>query len=658
MISVVIPAYNAAQYIGRAIESALAQTVRPVEVLVVDDGSHDDTPNIVEEFGDPVRLIRKANGGPASARNLGAKLAQGTWLALLDADDWWFPEKLEEQMPYASDPDVGLVHCLAGHSDRAVPPVIGFREMWDRNWIINSSVLIRRSAFEELGGFNEDRDLISVEDYNLWVRLAASRWRILTCPKVLLHYERGIGISSHSRRFMLASLFNVEDLGKRLELPPKMVDRKRNLIIRSFGRKALFDRDMASARLLLWKSVRHDVSLRNVLFFLAASMPSGLLNLRRDLLGGKPRFLPSRARQADTRVGKDQTDRIPEASIIDRRVHIPLTEAPLSQKTLIVTIDAEEGFDWARPFSRSSTNVVSMRSQHLAHSVFSRHGIIPTYLVDYPVASQDAGRAPLREILQAGLCDIGAQLHPWVTPPYSEDLSPRNSYAGNLKASLEQAKIERLTSEIEAAFGISPRIFRSGRYGAGPNTGAALKQLGYLADTSIVPHWSFHYDGGPDFRALSAFPFWVDRERTLLELPLSAALTGPGAALPAWVTNPVFKPLSEQIRLPSVLARLGVLERIKLTPEGVTIEEAKRLVREMAAHGHKVFVLTYHSPSLEPGNTPYVRTQDDLARFIDWLDEFLTFFTQEINGIGATWHSVRDQLLVPHGSVHAATGTV
>ena len=97
-VTVIIPAYNGAAYIARAVESALAQTHKPLEVLVVDDGSTDRTAEIVAAMPPPVRLIRKENGGPASARNLGAREAKGNWLALLDADDLWQPVKLETQI--------------------------------------------------------------------------------------------------------------------------------------------------------------------------------------------------------------------------------------------------------------------------------------------------------------------------------------------------------------------------------------------------------------------------------------------------------------------------------------------------------------------------------------------------------------------------------
>ena len=88
-VSVVIPAFNAARFIGRALENVLNQTVPVLEIIVVDDGSTDDTATVASRYAPLVRVARKSNAGPASARNLGASLARGEWLAMLDADDWW-----------------------------------------------------------------------------------------------------------------------------------------------------------------------------------------------------------------------------------------------------------------------------------------------------------------------------------------------------------------------------------------------------------------------------------------------------------------------------------------------------------------------------------------------------------------------------------------
>ncbi|MBS0639451.1 MAG: glycosyltransferase [Acetobacteraceae bacterium] len=650
-VSVLIPAYNAATHLARSVDSVLAQTHQPLEILVIDDGSRDRTAEVAGSFGPPVRLIRKENGGPASARNRGAREAKGEWLALLDADDWWFPDKLRLQLACATDPDVGMIHCLPDHRDEVVPALLGFNDLWERNWIINSAVLLRKAAFDELGGFNEAKELISVEDYNLWMRLAASSWRIVTCPKVLVHYTRGIGISSNSERFLAASLYNIDDIAARLPLPKQKAERKRNQMIFDFGCKALFERDLPAARRLLGTALREHWSLRNLAHVAIASMPFWVLDSRRSI-----RRLFERSKASGPEAESDdsfvafpfeadhyETPNL-RASILDRACHTPAPDRHFTKPVLITTIDAEEDFDWNRPFSRSSTDVTSMRSQHLAHRVFERYGVVPTYMVDFPVASQDAGRAPLREFLRSGACDIGAQLHPWVTPPYVEYVSLHNSYVGNLPRALEFAKIQRLTEELQAAFGQPPRIFRAGRYGVGPNTGRLLCHFGYEADSSVVPYWDFGGQGGPDFWEMTSRPFWIDEHRQVLELPLSATLVGRGTEIPTRLKTALFNRKSEWAGVPSVLARLGLLERIKLTPEGITIEEAKRLARVMVDGGHKVFVLSYHTPSLEPGNTPYVKSQADLETFLRWLDEFYDYFTTDLGGTVSTWRDIRTAL--------------
>jgi glycosyltransferase involved in cell wall biosynthesis len=331
------------------------------------------------------------------------------------------------------------------------------------------------------------------------------------------------------------------------------------------------------------------------------------------------------------------------ASVLDRRFHVPVPTQPDSRPLLLTTVDAEESFDWNKPFSRDATDVRAMARQHLAHRVFDSHGVVPLYLVDYPVAAQDDGRAPLGELLRDGRCDIGAQLHPWVNPPFLEDLSRHNSYVGNLPTGLEYEKARRLTEVIAERFGVAPRVYRTGRFGAGLRTGDILKRLGYLVDSSLPVCWPPENVGRQRGSwAFSSRPCWIDREQTLMEIPPSAALVGRLAARHGPRLAPlVFHPLTQHLPLSGVLSRLGLLERIRLSPEGMTIGEAKRLVRHMLAEGHRVFVVTYHSPSLVPGNTPYTRTADDVHRLLDWLDEFYTFFREDVGGRPATWWEVR-----------------
>jgi hypothetical protein len=280
-ISAIIPAYNAARTVGRAVESCLSQTRPPIEVLVVDDGSTDGTAEIVASFGGSVRLERKLNGGPGSARNYASRLARGEWLGFLDADDRWLPRKLEKQLTLATSDDVAVIQTLTGGSTDQIPPEVTFSQLWETNLVGTSSVLIRRSVFERLGGFNEDLQLISSEDYHLWLQVAAAGGRILTYPEALTEWTRGRGLSSNLAGFGKAQLHNVTLIGRELGLPAESIRRKQLQIYDGIGRDALHQRDMSLARSQLAKAFRVKPSPRRAFLLVISLLPVFAINLRR-----------------------------------------------------------------------------------------------------------------------------------------------------------------------------------------------------------------------------------------------------------------------------------------------------------------------------------------------------------------------------------------
>ncbi len=226
-VSVIIPAYNSAPYVEQAVNAALGQAGVEVEVLVVDDGSTDDTWAVLERFGGRIRKERKPNGGPASTRNHGARLAAGEWLAFLDADDDWAPNKLAEQLTRA-DAQTGLVYtdCLYfGDSGRVAqrqsdglrqPESDIFEELLLDNFITTSSVLMRKRDFVRLGGFDEGPELIAVEDWDLWLRYAAEG-KVGLCRDALTRYRWHAGGASRKLDHMCAARRRV--VSRALALP-------------------------------------------------------------------------------------------------------------------------------------------------------------------------------------------------------------------------------------------------------------------------------------------------------------------------------------------------------------------------------------------------------------------------------------------------------
>jgi len=303
----------------------------------------------------------------------------------------------------------------------------------------------------------------------------------------------------------------------------------------------------------------------------------------------------------------------------------------LTKPTLIIVIDTEEEFDWNQPFDRKNTHIKNIAYQEKAQKIFEKFNIKPTYVIDYPVASQPESFKPLKELYDAQQCDIGAHLHPWVTPPFNEQVNNYNSFPGNLTYQQEYEKLEALTLSIENNFNFQPTIYKAGRYGIGKHTHKILNKLGYTIDCSTVPHTDFSMHQGPDFTELkSSAPYWLDNE--LLEIPLSVDYVGPLSQFGSPFYKTTQKEQLVKLKIPAILSKLGLFERIRLSPEGHSTKELIRLTKNMINRNHKVFCLTYHSSTLMPGGSPYVQNQKQLDLFLHTIEQYLEFFNYELHG--------------------------
>lgn len=286
-----------------------------------------------------------------------------------------------------------------------------------------------------------------------------------------------------------------------------------------------------------------------------------------------------------------------------------------------IFVDTEEEFDWSRPPTRDEHGTKAAESLPKAQRRLAEAGVKPIYLIDYPIATDRRCVATLRDYLEAGECTIGTQLHPWVNPPFDEALTGTNSFAGNLPEALERAKLACLTETIESGFGRRPIVYRAGRYGVGPNTARLLVEAGYQADASVRPLHDYGGDGGPDFTAVEPRPF---RLGPLLEIPLSVTYTGRLRRF----GHRLYTAAGRLPRGHGLLSRTGLVSRVSLTPEGMPLAEAVDAVERLIEDGIRLFSISFHSPSLEPGHTPYVRDEADLKLFYGWWDGMFDLFAR------------------------------
>lgn len=222
IVSAIIPNYNYARYVGEAVESALNQTYQPLEVILVDDGSSDNSLEVIRGFGDRIRIVSQENAGVSAARNNGVRLAGGQLVAFLDADDIWHPQKIEKQVErFRQDSKLGLVHvgvreidALGNELRRRLDGLEGKVSdellLFNRSVILGggSGLMVSREAFNEAGGF--DLRLSTSADWDLCYRVT-SRYETGFIPEVLLDYRmHGANMHGNIRRMEREMLLGYE----------------------------------------------------------------------------------------------------------------------------------------------------------------------------------------------------------------------------------------------------------------------------------------------------------------------------------------------------------------------------------------------------------------------------------------------------------------
>ena len=282
-ITVIIPAYNSGKFISQAVQSVLEQDCAPYEVLVIDDGSTDDTKAVLSQFDKSIKYFYQENRGPSSARNMGINMAKGEYIAFLDADDLWAPGKLEVQLEFLeSHRDIGLVFsdieqfdeekilerpCIAEQvfepgKATQVPLREAFVKLLIKNFIPTNTVMVRRECFKKAGLFDEG--LRIVEDRDMWLRIAA-HFKVARIPLVLCKRRlHGSNISGDQERY-ISSLITV--LEKNLCLfpdlvPSSLVNRELSRLYIAYGYDMLLKNRKKESRQMAFHSLSLTATIK------------------------------------------------------------------------------------------------------------------------------------------------------------------------------------------------------------------------------------------------------------------------------------------------------------------------------------------------------------------------------------------------------------
>jgi len=303
---------------------------------------------------------------------------------------------------------------------------------------------------------------------------------------------------------------------------------------------------------------------------------------------------------------------------------------PKDRVLLLVSLDTEED-NWYR--SRDNVTVENICELRRLAALFDRLGVRPTYFTTYHVAKEPWAADVLREVCDGDRGEIGAHLHPWNTPPLTEAFVARNSMLKNLPAELQLAKLRELTATLEQAFGRTPRSFRAGRYGLGPDTVASLGACGYRVDSSVSPFINLEkMDDGPTFVGAPITPYRLGPDRDVrepepggpvLEIPLSYGFN----RNPFGFWDPARRLLEAApfrwLHLAGIAHRTGLLRRVSLSPELHSVADMLTLSRRLLEQGVPYLQLAWHTPSLKPGLSPFAATAADVARLYAAVEAYL-----------------------------------
>ena len=311
---------------------------------------------------------------------------------------------------------------------------------------------------------------------------------------------------------------------------------------------------------------------------------------------------------------------------------------------LIISIDTEED-NWgdARSGRYPVTNIRHLLE--LENEVFAPFDARITYLVTTPVATSDESVSILRKILAGGRAEIGAHCHPWNTPPFQDEelvvdsATARQTMLCALSPQVQYEKLRILRRQITDAFGAAPISFRAGRWGYSAEVAHNLVRLGFKVDSSVSPYMDWSKKYGPDFSGvpLKSFHLKVDEvfpgsySEPLLEIPATISYLQENTALANRVYHFINRSKLKQLHLLGLLNKLKLINRVWLSPETQTTEEMITLTTRLLKNRTKLLNLVFHSPTLQIGSTPFVKTQSDRVQFFNRLRSILRFLSD--NGV-------------------------
>jgi len=286
----------------------------------------------------------------------------------------------------------------------------------------------------------------------------------------------------------------------------------------------------------------------------------------------------------------------------------------------VLTVDTEEEFDWNGGFPQHSCSVQNIQKIPKFQAFCESLNIRPTYLVDYPVATNQNSALTLRTIAATKKAEIGAHLHPWCTPPIEGENGEYESHVINLPPDLVRKKLKTLTAAIEDNIHVRPSVFRTGRWGTNASVLAITMNEGYKVDSSIYPYYTNEY-----FSCDHAIgtPYWPSIEnpkkagaqKSIFEIPVTAGFNRPNFPFWAKIHRLMSSKFASPLRLVGFAWKTKALRKLYLSPELSSTSDMITLTDAALASEHPVIHMFIHSSSLLPGRNEFTQNREDEKKF-------------------------------------------
>jgi len=299
---------------------------------------------------------------------------------------------------------------------------------------------------------------------------------------------------------------------------------------------------------------------------------------------------------------------------------------------LIIAIDVEED-NWGS-YDKYNYSVDNIKYIPELQNLFNKHDVMPTYLINYPVAYNTKSVDLFKDIMKHDKCEIGTHIHPWNTPPFHERNVKNSSMLCNLPEDVQYNKLKCLHDLITENFDVSPISFRAGRWGFDSTVAKNIYKLGYRLDTSITPYTNWTIDGGPDYSKIGFSPYYIYNDSKndgdnayLLEIPATIGYSGLLSGNQDFcnkINISINDYVKKYLKINFIMRKLNIYATIWLSPETSTLEEMIRLTESIRS---KCFFLNmyFHSGSLMVGSTPYVQNIKSKKIFLEKIDLYLKY---------------------------------